>query len=148
MPENLPPLPQGWVAQWDSQQSRYYYAEQATGRTQWERPLPPGYSANPPMGGSDHTRGHGVPYAGGHGDYSHGGQYGGGHGGHGGYGGHHGDSHYGDGHHKEKKSGKSGMLMGAAGGLAVGAIGGALVANALSMALTVLFPLALPTVGD
>ncbi|KZL77162.1 WW domain-containing protein [Colletotrichum tofieldiae] len=32
---------------------------------------------------------------------------------------------------KEKKSGSSGMLLGAAGGLAVGAVGGALIANAL-----------------
>lgn len=33
----------------------------------------------------------------------------------------------------QKKSDKSGMLMGAAGGLAVGAIGGALIANAMGM---------------
>ena len=134
MPDNLPPLPQGWIAQWDAQSSRYYYAEQATSRTQWERPLPSGYSANPPTGSDSHSRGHGVPYAGGHGGYPQGGPYGGGPYGGGPYGGgHYGDGHYSDGHKKEKRSGKSGMLMGAAGGLAVGAIGGALVANALGM---------------
>lgn len=37
-PPGMPPLPQGWIAQYDYASKRYYYAEQATGRTQWEPP--------------------------------------------------------------------------------------------------------------
>lgn len=134
MPEHLPALPQGWIAQWDSQSGHYYYAEQATGRTQWERPLPSGYSAGPPAGYDSSTRGHDAHYGGG--------QYGGASGGYyppQGYppqGGHYDAGYSGDGHKKEKKSGKGGVLLGAAGGLAAGAIGGALIANALRKCLS------------
>ncbi|KAI4212991.1 MAG: hypothetical protein LQ351_004335 [Letrouitia transgressa] len=118
-----PPLPPGWVAQWDQNSQRYYYLEQATGRTQWE--LPQG--GPPPLGGY--------------------GSYGGPASGPGGYGGpapgymaHSQYNEYTDDRgevHKEyhseekKKSGHGGMLAAGAGGLAVGAIGGALVADAL-----------------
>ncbi|RMD41186.1 hypothetical protein DV735_g3965, partial [Chaetothyriales sp. CBS 134920] len=59
---SLPPLPPGWIAQWDQNSQRYFYVEQATGRTQWEAPVaaygahsgygapPSGYGA-PPSGG-------------------------------------------------------------------------------------------------
>ncbi|KAJ3090315.1 hypothetical protein HK100_007488 [Physocladia obscura] len=39
--QNLPQpplLPVGWSTQWDSQHQRYFFIEQATGRTQWELP--------------------------------------------------------------------------------------------------------------
>ncbi|KAL9038438.1 MAG: hypothetical protein Q9214_005281, partial [Letrouitia sp. 1 TL-2023] len=105
-----PPLPPGWVAQWDQNSQRYYYVEQATGRTQWELP----------QGGPPPPGGYGGPAPG----YMAQSQY----------------NEYTDDHgevHKEyhqeekKKSGHGGMLAAGAGGLAVGAIGGALVADAL-----------------
>lgn len=34
-----PTLPYGWIQQWDSNSQRYYYLEQATGRTQWDLPM-------------------------------------------------------------------------------------------------------------
>jgi hypothetical protein len=47
-----PPMPPGWVQQWDQNSQRWYYLEQATGRTQWDPPLnlPPGPYAPPPTG--------------------------------------------------------------------------------------------------
>ncbi|KAF1914207.1 hypothetical protein BDU57DRAFT_549431 [Ampelomyces quisqualis] len=47
-----PPMPPGWVQQWDQNSQRWYYVEQATGRTQWDPPahLPPGPYAPPPSG--------------------------------------------------------------------------------------------------
>ena len=135
---------------------RWYYVEQATGRTQWEPPIsgayssppppPASYGGYPPPGGhspyDDPNRGYGGAHGSQHGgeasgyyaggnyaqhdqSYGHGGQPGGG----GPYGGHAAPEH---------KSNKSGMLLGAAGGLAVGAVGGALIADALGMYL---FPL-------
>ncbi|KAF4332109.1 hypothetical protein FBEOM_14100, partial [Fusarium beomiforme] len=75
----------------------------------------PGYGGTPGYGGHD-ERGYGAPP----------GAYGGDHSGGYGYG-HESDR----GEHKEK-SGKGDMLLGAAGGLAVGVVGGALIANALN----------------
>ena len=39
-----PPMPPGWTQQWDQNSQRWFYIEQATGRTQWDPPshLPPG----------------------------------------------------------------------------------------------------------
>ncbi|KAI8379767.1 uncharacterized protein BYT42DRAFT_569950 [Radiomyces spectabilis] len=34
-----PPVPEGWVAVWDPNSQRYYFIEQASGRTQWEPPV-------------------------------------------------------------------------------------------------------------
>jgi hypothetical protein len=47
-----PPMPPGWIQQWDQNSQRWYYVEQATGRTQWDPPahLPPGPYAPPPTG--------------------------------------------------------------------------------------------------
>ncbi|CEG68007.1 hypothetical protein CU097_005574 [Rhizopus azygosporus] len=42
-----PQLPPGWIALWDEGSQRYYYLEQATGRTQWELPTQPSSSFNP-----------------------------------------------------------------------------------------------------
>ena len=33
-----PPVPQGWVAQWDEEYKRFFYVETATGQSQWEHP--------------------------------------------------------------------------------------------------------------
>jgi hypothetical protein len=45
-------MPPGWTAQWDQNGQRWYYVEQATGRTQWDPPsnLPPGPYAPPAPG--------------------------------------------------------------------------------------------------
>ncbi|KAF1938999.1 hypothetical protein EJ02DRAFT_468466 [Clathrospora elynae] len=47
-----PPMPPGWTQQWDQNSQRWFYIEQATGRTQWDPPahLPPGPYAPPPAG--------------------------------------------------------------------------------------------------
>lgn len=53
-------MPPGWHAQFDQNSQRWYYVEQATGRTQWDPPahMPPpqGPFAPPPTGGP------GAPY--------------------------------------------------------------------------------------
>ncbi|EAS32931.3 uncharacterized protein CIMG_03955 [Coccidioides immitis RS] len=50
-PEGAPSLPPGWVSQWDQNYQRWYYIEQATGRSQWEPPAasPPPQGPPPPM---------------------------------------------------------------------------------------------------
>jgi hypothetical protein len=47
-----PPMPPGWTQQWDQNSQRWFYIEQATGRTQWDPPahLPPGPYAPPAAG--------------------------------------------------------------------------------------------------
>lgn len=60
-PPGQPPLPHGWIAQFDQNSQRWYYVEQATGRTQWDPPQQPhgGYGAPPPppggYGGAPHS---------------------------------------------------------------------------------------------
>ena len=113
-PSDKPRIPDGWAPQWDAHYARWYYVEQATGRAQWEAP---GYSAS--QGHEHDARGypaeHGGGYAGGHDSYG---------GGHGGYG----EQGYSE---KKSSSSSSGMLLGVAGGLAAGAVGGALLHEAL-----------------
>lgn len=149
-PPGSPPCPPGWSPTWDQNSQRWYFTEHATGRTQWDPPNmgavggygQPGYGGAPNYAsghpGSEHDRGMGGggyygQGQGGYGqpggyppqpDYSHGGQqpmYGAGPGA--------GYEATKDGK-KEKKSGSNAMLYGA-GGLAAGAVGGALLANAL-----------------
>lgn len=136
-PQDKPPIPSGWTPRWDSQHQQWYYVEDATGRSQWEAP---GYDASRPPAD---TRGHdsyggSAPPPSGHGQHesSHGGGYNGGGGGYGGQGnyGRDGGGFY-EQEKKDKGSNKNGMLLGAAGGLAVGAVGGALLANALGMTI-------------
>jgi hypothetical protein len=33
-----PPLPEGWIAQWDGISKKYYFVQLSTGATQWETP--------------------------------------------------------------------------------------------------------------
>lgn len=47
-PPGEPHLPPGWIKQWDHNSQRYYYVEQATGRTQWDAPQGYNYSSPPP----------------------------------------------------------------------------------------------------
>jgi hypothetical protein len=42
-PPQGPPAPQGWSQEFDHQSQRWYYIEEATGRSQWE---PPAFSQN------------------------------------------------------------------------------------------------------
>ncbi|ETN43291.1 uncharacterized protein HMPREF1541_02450 [Cyphellophora europaea CBS 101466] len=61
-PPGGPQLPPGWTQQWDQNSNRWYYVEQATGRTQWDPPAfspGPGYGAPPPGApyGHDQSRG-------------------------------------------------------------------------------------------
>lgn len=132
-PSGKPPLPSGWIPQWDRQYQRWYYAEEATGRTQWEAPGAHGSDSRGWGSSGDHANvSHGGPGYSGYGHESghntgHYETHGSGHGqypseGHGEY--------YEDGHVKEKKK-KDNTLLYAAGGLAAGAIGGALIAQAL-----------------
>ncbi|CAJ2512868.1 Uu.00g009870.m01.CDS01 [Anthostomella pinea] len=134
-----PPMPPGWNAQWDSNQNRWYYIEQSTGRSQWDPPAtfgqPPQGPYAPPVGGPPgqvpYTTGHGDGFRGESGTYysgqggmpptEHQGQYGGD------------DRAYGQGGEQQKEKSGSGKAwaMGA-GGLAVGAIGGAVIAHELT----------------
>ncbi|PWI68227.1 hypothetical protein PCL_01996 [Purpureocillium lilacinum] len=114
-PSDKPPIPSGWTPLFDQSHQRWYYVEEATGRSQWEAP---GYT---PPAGDDSRAGFGAPtgYGAPAGPPPPG--YGGGGGG------------YDQQPSQEKKgSGKGGMLLGAAGGLAAGAVGGALLHHALS----------------
>ncbi|RMZ77406.1 hypothetical protein DV738_g4365, partial [Chaetothyriales sp. CBS 135597] len=109
----LPPLPPGWIAQWDQNSQRYFYVEQATGRTQWEAPVaaygaPSGYA--PPSGYGAPPSGYGAPP-------------------HGAYGSHDQHGHDTQGH---SSSGKGTAIAAGVGGLAVGAIGGAIIAHELT----------------
>ncbi|KAL8901059.1 MAG: hypothetical protein Q9207_005395 [Kuettlingeria erythrocarpa] len=124
----LPPLPAGWVAQWDSNSQRYYFLEQATGRTQWEPPQqfigphggvpPPGAPPGGPFGyGSQGAYGSSGAYYGQETKHTIVDSHGAGQ-----------EQTY---ETKEKKSGKGGMLAAGAGGLAAGAVGGALIGHAM-----------------
>ena len=74
-------LPKGWIARWDSQSQHWFYVEESSGRTQWDRPGQQNYAppANPPSGNRDQYGGGGQQYGGGGQQYGGGGQqYGGG----------------------------------------------------------------------
>ncbi|KAK4135527.1 hypothetical protein BT67DRAFT_433594 [Trichocladium antarcticum] len=125
----------GWVSQFDLQGQRWFYIEQATGRTTWDPPNS-GYhqDASRGYGGEQYGQAPGYPspahQAPGYPSPGYQGQ---------GYQaqGYQGQAYQNDGsgnyqgEPEKEKSNKGGMLLAAAGGLAVGAIGGALIANAL-----------------
>ncbi|PGH12513.1 hypothetical protein AJ79_04257 [Helicocarpus griseus UAMH5409] len=116
-----PPLPVGWAQQWDQNYQRAYYVEQATGRPFWELPF---NNAS----GYEGSRGLAGEYYGGEGQHSYGGEQ---------------SKHHESYNHehsekeeKEKKEKKEGfstgqMVAAGAAGLAVGAVGGALIAHEL-----------------
>jgi hypothetical protein len=62
-----PPLPPGWIAQWDASSRKYYFVQLSTGASQWETPT----EAAPVGGGTPAARNehpYGVPHnVGGHG---------------------------------------------------------------------------------
>ncbi|RKU48518.1 hypothetical protein DL546_006622 [Coniochaeta pulveracea] len=103
-PADRPPIPQGWVPEWDHRYQRWYYYDTTTGRSQWEAP---GYGQPLEDRGAQPQAAH-TQYVGGGGQYD--GHYSS-----------HGDGQYGYG--EEKKSrGHAGMILGAAGGLVAGAV--------------------------
>ncbi|KAK5997999.1 hypothetical protein PT974_00368 [Cladobotryum mycophilum] len=51
-----PPLPAGWIAQWDGSSKKYYYVQLATGVSQWEVPTDP-VSTGTPTPGAEHPYG-------------------------------------------------------------------------------------------
>lgn len=36
-----PPLPEGWIAQWDGMSKKYYFVQLSTGQSQWDTPTAP-----------------------------------------------------------------------------------------------------------
>lgn len=108
-PPSGPQLPPGWISQWDLNSQRYYYLEQATGRTQWEAPTGGGWGGPPaPPGGAPgyyQSYGHampGVPPVGGHDDHSR--------------------AYYGTNHQEKKGSGTGKLIAAGVGGAALGAL--------------------------
>lgn len=65
-----PPLPAGWIAQWDGASKKYYFVQLATGVSQWDIPTEAAPTGTTPAQPSEHP--YGTPGGGG----------GGGHGGH------------------------------------------------------------------
>lgn len=103
--------PPGWIKQWDANSQRWFFVEQATGRTQWELPVSSMVA---------HNYSQSNMYPSGAGPYGHqntypptGGQY---------------DPHLDPDKKKDKGIGTMGA---AAGGLAAGAVGGALIGHAM-----------------
>lgn len=56
-----PPLPEGWIAQWDGMSRKYYFVQLSTGASQWEipsHPAPTGPTPQAtPQGGLEHPYG-------------------------------------------------------------------------------------------
>jgi hypothetical protein len=56
-----PPLPEGWIAQWDGMSRKYYFVQLSTGASQWETPThaaPTGPTPQAtPQGGLEHPYG-------------------------------------------------------------------------------------------
>lgn len=54
-----PPLPRGWVAQWDAASKKYYFVQLATGMSQWDTPTEaaPVGGGNTPANHVDHPYG-------------------------------------------------------------------------------------------
>lgn len=56
-----PPLPPGWIAQWDGSSKKYYYVQLSTGVSQWETPTEAAPVGGTPAATLDHP--YGVPGA-------------------------------------------------------------------------------------
>jgi hypothetical protein len=56
-----PPLPEGWIAQWDGMSKKYYFVQLSTGASQWDTPThaaPTGPTPQAtPQGGLEHPYG-------------------------------------------------------------------------------------------
>lgn len=109
-PQDKPPIPSGWVPEWDQQYQRWYYHDTTTGRSKWEAP---GYVQKHDERGVDSALAYGN-YSGGDSHYSGDGGHYSGHGG--------GEYGYKEEKREKKSSGYGGMMLGAAGGLVAGAV--------------------------
>lgn len=54
-----PPLPAGWIAQWDASSKKYYFVQLSTGASQWETPVEAAPVGETPAARVDHP--YGVP---------------------------------------------------------------------------------------
>jgi hypothetical protein len=54
-----PPLPAGWIAQWDASSRKYYFVQLSTGASQWETPTEAAPVGGTPSARTDHP--YGVP---------------------------------------------------------------------------------------
>jgi hypothetical protein len=52
-----PPLPAGWIAQWDGASKKYYFVQLSTGVSQWEIPTEAVPSGNTPAQPNEHPYG-------------------------------------------------------------------------------------------
>lgn len=52
-----PPLPAGWIAQWDGSSQKYYYVQLSTGVSQWEIPTQAVQTGNTPAQPTEHPYG-------------------------------------------------------------------------------------------
>src|SRR4051812_656007 len=52
-----PPLPAGWIAQWDGSSKKYYFVQLSTGVSQWETPTEPAKTGNTPSPNIEHPYG-------------------------------------------------------------------------------------------
>ncbi|KAL8282311.1 hypothetical protein RB597_009835 [Gaeumannomyces tritici] len=59
-----PPLPSGWIAQWDESTRKYYYVELGTGRSQWDVPTQPAPTAISTPANSSVNHPYGIPPSG------------------------------------------------------------------------------------
>ncbi|KAH6623028.1 hypothetical protein F5144DRAFT_595288 [Chaetomium tenue] len=55
-----PPLPAGWIAQWDASSKKYYFVQLSTGASQWDTPTEAAPVGGTPAARSDHP--YGVPH--------------------------------------------------------------------------------------
>jgi hypothetical protein len=55
-----PPLPPGWIPQWDGSSQKYYYVQLSTGVSQWDIPTEAAPAGGTPAQGSEHP--YGVPH--------------------------------------------------------------------------------------
>ncbi|KAM0325910.1 hypothetical protein ACHAQA_007213 [Verticillium albo-atrum] len=144
-----PPLPEGWVKRFDERHGKWYYVDETTGTSQWEPPKrsydddasrygahgsqEQVYDAHSGAGEASgyyagHQYGQNAPAYGQQATEDPYGQRSGASYGQGYYGG---EQQRSGAEEERKSSGYGGALLGVAGGLAVGAIGGALIANAM-----------------
>lgn len=55
-----PPLPAGWIAQWDASSKKYYFVQLSTGASQWDTPTEAAPVGGTPASRNDHP--YGVPH--------------------------------------------------------------------------------------
>lgn len=52
-----PPLPAGWIAQWDGSSKKYYFVQLSTGVSQWDTPTEPAFTGSTPAQNVEHPYG-------------------------------------------------------------------------------------------